>query len=122
MSQSEIENYELYKRNGLIVEQGTQTEPQVDAWKRQVEAITGHSTEGSRMGVRFKTKWQGYRIELYERSSVIMARGGTKLLSEYLFSLASKNKNRLAWLLNNEPDLAELLAEESPSQSPPSAA
>ena len=127
-STREYNDYEFFRVNleclKKVKEQGTQTEEKVrepDEWKQQVESISDHKTEGNRMGVRFTTKWKGYRIALPERSEIILERGGKKVLTDYLLKLEKRHKNRLHWLLRNEPELAELLAEDEQANMAPAA-
>lgn len=119
-----IKQYQTRLENGLLREVATQTQDEIslkisgehlekDYWKRQVEKIIDHKTQGSKLGVRFMTKWKGYRIWLLERSDIILARGGKKPLIEYLNDLKRDNERRYAWLFSKEPKLAEILHEET---------
>ncbi|CAA2977056.1 Hypothetical predicted protein [Olea europaea subsp. europaea] len=111
-----MDNYEYYKMRlemGNLREVETQTERKTFDYKREIQTITNHKTEGKRMGVRFLVKWKGFKIITAMRANEIMDfRGGEEKLRAYLIAIQDKDLRRFKNMLDQEPELAELLVEE----------
>lgn len=98
-----------------LKEAETQTTPRKEqtTYKKKIEKIIGHKTEGAKMGVRFEIKWKGFKIQTKERSKTILElEGGEDLLKEYLLKLQETSNRSFVYMLENEPGLEDLLAEE----------
>lgn len=102
--------HEARKKSGMIKDASTQTEIfKIDYFKKEIDKIVDHKTEGKKMGVRFMVKWKGYRFALPERSSSIIQRGGKDKLVAYMMELEIDNNRKFEHMLKNQPDLAELM-------------
>lgn len=91
---------------------GTQTLPtkrKKPNHDKEVESILDHKTEGSKMGVRFFVAWKGYNVETFARLDEIIAGNGRQILIEYLLNVKKLYNRKFKYMLDNEPELWELL-------------
>lgn len=78
-------------------------------FKKTVNKIINHSTDG-KCGVRFRVEWKGTSAVSVERSPFIMSKKeGKAILSEYIMRINLNQPRRFEFMVQRQPDLADLL-------------